>query len=382
MSREKDLAIAILTEKIQKLTNKKITLKESHDDCHCGGSCCTDKESLKEDAKDDQRISDIQSKSGGSGWKAAELARQMADKITTPDKAYNRYIAAVTVFGKDSRVANIFLDRAKKLNHATGTTVANDRDEAQHKQWEQARQEALLRAKVKADKFIKIFSKRYPDYPLSVTTSSPVQYQSGDGKTLYVRIGGDISRLTKGLSGLGDRRVVSRMHGAIRRIADLTGGYYDFNYSKPFVAFNGSKAANESIIKETYVDSPKQVWKVIGKKVGSGTISFDILTYKDSLMKMKPELQKEFPEGFEISFEWVSSPKIYKDSNLFKNESTLKEGTWALGSLADLLAIKRELKLFKDKVYSISGDDEFFDGLDAAATRLDILIAYRKKYKR
>lgn len=302
MSREKELAIAILTEKIQKLTNKKVTLEESHDDCHCGGSCCTDKESLK----------------------------------------------------------------------------------------------------------------------------------------------------------------------------------------------------------EAFVESPKQVWKVIGTDGrGSYKRSFDILTYKDSLKKMLPELQKEFPAGWTVSLEWVSTPRIYKDSNLFKgesiikeavylndkseflkelegiyksaqkpfgitihgvylnkvkwemakefwgknestlkeditsedfknkyaqieklgsekkyeqakriiwewtkagslefkdfleliasvalwqrtggfSESVLKEGTWALGSIKDLLAIKRELKLFKDKVYKIAGDDEFYNGLDSAETRLEELIAYRKANK-
>lgn len=255
---------------------------------------------LKEDAKDDQRISDIQSKSNGSGWKAAELAQQMADKITTPEKAYNRYQAAINVFGKDSRVANIFLDRAKVLKHATGTTVANDRDEAQRQIWKQQREEALARAKVKADKFIKIFSKRYPDYKLSLTTSSPVQYQSGDGKTLYVTIGGDLSRLTKGLAGLGDQRVVSRMHGAIRRMADLTGGHYDFNYSKPFVAFSGSKPRNES----TLVEAP-------GEQRGEGKIE---VNYKD-----EAGYGKLYCKAIEVYGDTLAFSDIYGD--LIRNDN-------------------------------------------------------------
>lgn len=38
---------------LEKLTGKKVTLEEAHDheDCHCGNSCCTDKQPIKEAEK-------------------------------------------------------------------------------------------------------------------------------------------------------------------------------------------------------------------------------------------------------------------------------------------------------------------------------------------
>jgi hypothetical protein len=193
---------------------------------------------LIEDAKDVQRVEDIKTKSNGRMYDARKLAELMADKITTPDKAYNRYLAAQQVFPNDNSVANVFLDRAKRLGHVDGVKAADDRDAAQRAKWEQERKEAYAKAMVPAQAFIKQMSKRYPDLVLSTTSSNPVQYQSGDGKTVYVEIGGDIDRLTKGLAGLGDQRKANyRTHSAIRNLASRLGGHNEFNYSKPFASF-------------------------------------------------------------------------------------------------------------------------------------------------
>lgn len=216
MSREKQLTITLLTEKLQKLTNKKVIL---------------------EDAKDDQRVQDIKTKSGGSGYKAGELARQMASKITSPEKAYNRYLAANQIFGDNSNTSNEFLSRAVELKHPLASQAKKEKDDANRERWRKESEAALAKVKVKADEFLKYFKRRYPDFETSITTSSPVQYQSGDGKTLYVLIGGDIDKLTKGLAGLGDQRSVSRIHQGISTLANKFGGHYNFNYSKPYVSF-------------------------------------------------------------------------------------------------------------------------------------------------
>lgn len=347
---------------LEKITGKKVMLEEEHE-CHCGGSCCTDKgplkesvnhqtyycfsidkdynivntntapndlaadayqmyannynqtpkpeclyalcttssnwkqiaqdaikelkagkepkdidlweasnETLDEDAKDTQRVQDIKTKANGSGWKAFELAQQMANAITTPDKAYNRYKAAMLVFGP-GQVADAFLDRAKKLGHADGIAAADTRDAEQKAKWEAERKAAIEKVMPSATNFMKVIGKRYPELEPSITTSSPIQYQHGDGKTVYV-VMTSTPRLRKGLSGLGDHGVVSRQHEAIRKVADKFNGRYDFNYGKPYVAFRAvgvregldesvlNEVGNLSVTLNTLIADSQQNWKL------------------------------------------------------------------------------------------------------------------------
>lgn len=72
---------------------------------------------MSEADRDVQRVSDILNKANGNDAKAISLAAQMAKAITTPDKAYFRYRAAIDIFGNDHEVTKIFLKRAQELKH-------------------------------------------------------------------------------------------------------------------------------------------------------------------------------------------------------------------------------------------------------------------------
>lgn len=63
-----------------------------------------------------------------------------------------------------------------------------------------------------------------------------------------------------------------------------------------------------------------------------------------------------------------------KDCNCCSTKKDLKEGTWALPETEGqkALAIK-SLQNWKDRFYSVLGDDEVFDGIDAAITRIEQL---------
>ena len=67
--------------------------------------------------KDLQRMRDIKSKSLGSGYKALQLATQMAKSIKDCDKALRRADAASKVFKDELRddIVNIFLNKAESL---------------------------------------------------------------------------------------------------------------------------------------------------------------------------------------------------------------------------------------------------------------------------
>ncbi len=166
-------------------------------------------------------------------------AEKMAKLIKDPTKAYNRYLVAVEVFGKGS-ISRAFFDRAIELKHPEALRLKDEADKDWRANYDIRKQQSLSRAKLKADAFIKAFKSRYKEFAnsISVSTYSPVQYQSGNGETLYVEFsGGD--KLSKGLSGLGDQRAVSSMHQGIRSLAHKFGGYYDYNYGKSYVSFSG-----------------------------------------------------------------------------------------------------------------------------------------------
>jgi len=166
-------------------------------------------------------------------------AEKMAKLIKDPTKAYNRYLAAVEVFGNGS-IARTFLDRAIELKHPDALNLKDQQDKDWRSNYDIRRQQTLARAKLKADAFIKEFKRRYPDFANSVSISSysPVQYQSGNGETYYVEFDGG-EKLRKGLAGLGDQRGMSPMHQGINSLARKFGGYYDYNYGKSFVSFSG-----------------------------------------------------------------------------------------------------------------------------------------------
>lgn len=70
---------------------------------------------LAEAAKDDMRINDIITKAKGDKNKENQLAKNMADKITSLEKVEARYNAAVDILGIDSDIAQIFAKKAKEL---------------------------------------------------------------------------------------------------------------------------------------------------------------------------------------------------------------------------------------------------------------------------
>lgn len=300
-------------------------------------------DSYYEDAKDEFRVQDIKNKAGNDRYKALQLARLMAAKITTVDKAMNRYKAALNVFGQGS-VAEVFLQRSKELGNPEATAIVNDRDAAEKAEREKRRAAALEKANAKADLFIKIIKKRYPELAPYKTTSSPVQYQTGNGTTVYVRME-STPRLQKGMS-MGDRKEVSRQHGALRLAAEKLGGYYDYNYHKPYVSFDGTK------LRESTTDTQD----------GKFSLTYD-KDYKIT-KKVEKATGKEVPvkDGEVLDSYYESADKV------------LNEGTWALPK--DNLTkekMKAELKSLQNKWWNIIGDDTLYDGIDAAIRRINEL---------
>jgi len=68
-------------------------------------------------AKDELRIQSLITKSAGDSEKELKYAKNMANAINKPDKAYGRASAAVSVLGTDHPVTKIFLDRAEELGY-------------------------------------------------------------------------------------------------------------------------------------------------------------------------------------------------------------------------------------------------------------------------
>ena len=52
----------------------------------------------------------------------------------------------------------------------------------------------------------------------------------------------------------------------------------------------------------------------------------------------------------------------------------LREGTWSLGKASDINIILSQLQDLSKKAYNIIGDDEFYNGIDAAITRAEELM--------
>lgn len=161
---------------------------------------------LTEDSKDEQRLQDIKIKANGKKGLEQQLAERMANAIKDPAKAFSRGELALEVFPQNFHISRIFIKRAAELGHPEAKLalgkVAEDEDR-KSKELHRVRQE---QSKQKALKFQSAFNKRYPMFETSITTSTPVQYQHNYKDNTYVLIQGDISKLTKGLSGLGDRQ--------------------------------------------------------------------------------------------------------------------------------------------------------------------------------
>ena len=73
------------------------------------------------EAKDYQRVQDINTKSKGARSRMISLASTMANKITDKEKCYRRYEASLAFFGANHSVTNIFIERYQAL---TGGYVA------------------------------------------------------------------------------------------------------------------------------------------------------------------------------------------------------------------------------------------------------------------
>ena len=54
--------------------------------------------------------------------------------------------------------------------------------------------------------------------------------------------------------------------------------------------------------------------------------------------------------------------------------SDIREGTWSLGKASDINIILSQLQDLSKKAYNIIGDDEFYNGIDAAITRAEELM--------
>ena len=83
------------------------------------------------DAKSIQRMKDIVTKSTRFGtvdlYKRKSLCVTMANAITDPKKALDRYEASTYVFGMNVPEANIFLDRAAELGNKEAINILADR---------------------------------------------------------------------------------------------------------------------------------------------------------------------------------------------------------------------------------------------------------------
>ncbi len=205
------------------------------------------------DAKDEERI---------KGLKGGDKAQQMANSIKDPNKAFNRYEAAVAIA---PRIAYIFLNRAVELGHTKAKEVKDEQDQKQRARWKKEDEENTAKAKIKADKFASAVKKKYPDMSINITKESPVQYQGQRSGVLYVTLGSN--KLSQGLVGLGDqRKVLHRTHNALRSLADKFNGYYDITYGKSYVRFDGNKiTTNESkaLTEDVYYpqEKPKRNYK-------------------------------------------------------------------------------------------------------------------------
>jgi DNA repair exonuclease SbcCD ATPase subunit len=91
------------------------------------------------------------------------------------------------------------------------------------------------------------------------------------------------------------------------------------------------------------------------------------------LLNIAKEYNTENPELKKLSQHLNKSLNALKDKSI-----SLKEGVWALPTNEKEIEKGKEyiekLKKFKDEIYHIFGDDEVFNGLDAALTRMKELV--------
>ena len=62
------------------------------------------------------------------------------------------------------------------------------------------------------------------------------------------------------------------------------------------------------------------------------------------------------------------------NKELEKTQDLMKEGTWALGKASDINMILKQLQDISKKAYNVVGDDEFYNGIDAAIKRAEELM--------
>jgi hypothetical protein len=204
----------------------------------------------KADAKDLQRIKDIQTKAKGSGYKENELATTMCKLIKDKEKAYRRYLAAKEIGGKKWRVAQIFLERAVELGQdkAIGVKTQDDADEKKRYEEELERKREIVRPF--AEKFVK-HMKRVFGMDLKISTMSHYPYESNSG--LFVSIPYVEGASYSGYSSGGPENVTnyrkSYLGSTMSRIATTARNhnvglykYYDRYYVKfPFSQFVNKK---------------------------------------------------------------------------------------------------------------------------------------------
>jgi len=81
---------------------------------------------------------------------------------------------------------------------------------------------------------------------------------------------------------------------------------------------------------------------------------------------IKRYIRRHLPDKIKYTF--------MKNLKQLEEFNTVNEGTWAWKGPKEAEKLKKELEEYKDRAYSIVGDDKFFDGLDSAISRLEEMI--------
>lgn len=196
----------------------------------------------KPDAKDIQRVNDIFTKAQQKRHvSATDLAETMCKLIKDKEKAYRRYLAAAQIAGKDSRVAQIFLEKAVSLGHEEAGSVKKEKvaDDKAKYEAELDRKRAIVMPF--AEKFVK-HMKRVFGMDVRISTMSPYPYESNEG--LFVDIphveGASYSGYTSGgpenVTGYNKRYLGSTM-SRIATTARNNGVSLYKNYGTYYVKF-------------------------------------------------------------------------------------------------------------------------------------------------
>ena len=181
----------------------------------------------KPDAKDIQRVQDIQRKAKGKSYKEAELAETMCKLIKDKEKAYRRYLAAKQVGGEKWRVAQIFLEKAAELGQGEAVSVKtqNVADEKKRYEAELERKRAIVRPF--AEKYVKHLNKVF-GIDARISTMSPYPYESNSG--LFVDLPYIEGASYSGYSSGGPENVTNynkrTLGPKMSRIATLTRGHH------------------------------------------------------------------------------------------------------------------------------------------------------------